>query len=289
MRIGPDVDQRWKPYIKGSGTFLYNEYSVPSARNAIQNTFTRAPLHLRWWVSDPDCLLVRSDSQLTLAEVQSLATVIALTGGPLLLSDDLLPEYPEERMRIAEQLVPLIGRRGRVLDWFDETTPRLLRIDLENTTGNWHVVAVFNWADEEQDSNIAFEKIALPAGDYFAHEFWQGATTRISGSTLNLKSIPAHGVKLLALRPAPTDQACYLGGDLHISQGLEVVQWSVTPKNLKLRLERPGKAQGQIYLYLPRPPESVIIQDKEFTCQPIGEGIYRLSVDFEQVAEIEIV
>ena len=46
MRIGSDVDQRWKPYIKRSGTFLYKELSVPSARNAIQNTLTRAPLHL---------------------------------------------------------------------------------------------------------------------------------------------------------------------------------------------------------------------------------------------------
>jgi alpha-galactosidase len=289
MRIGPDVDQRWKPYIKRSGTFLNKEFSVPSARNAIQNTLTRTPLHLRWWISDPDCLLVRSDSLLTLAEVRSLATAIALTGGPLLLSDDLLPEFPEERMRITEQLVPLIGRRGRVLDWFDETTPRLLRLDLENANGKWHLLAIFNWADEEQDLSVTLKKLALPTGEYLAREFWQEEITRISGGTLTLKDIPAHGVKLLALRPAQTDLGCYLGSDLHISQGLEVSQWSVTPKNLRMRLEKPGKAQGHIDLFLPRPPERTSIQQKEIACQPLGEGIYRLPVDFEQVAEIEIV
>jgi alpha-galactosidase len=288
MRIGSDVDQRWKPYIKRSGSFLYKEYSVPSTRNAIQNTLTRAPLHQRWWTNDPDCLLVRSDSELTLAEIHSLATAIALTGGPLLLSDDLLAEFPQERMRVAEQLVPLIGQRGRVLDWFDAITPRLLRVDLENVTGNWHLVAIFNWDDEEQDVSLPLEKLALHPEDYFAREFWSGATPRISNGLLHLKSIPAHGVKLLALRPAQSEKVCYLGSDLHISQGLEVTECSETPSNFRLRLERPGQASGQVDLFWPRPISKITVNQKEIIYELLEEGVCRLPVDFEQVAEIEI-
>ena len=45
--------------------------------------------------------------------MQTLATAIAMTGGSLLLSDDL-PKLPEERLRIAEVLLPVIGERARV-------------------------------------------------------------------------------------------------------------------------------------------------------------------------------
>jgi hypothetical protein len=95
-------------------------------------------------------------------------------------------------------------------------------------------------------------------------------------------------VRLLALRLAQNGQAIYLGSDLHISQGLEVTQWTETAQNIRFRIERPGPARGQIELYLPRPPVRASIQEKELACQPLGAGVYRLPVDFEQVAEIEI-
>jgi alpha-galactosidase len=288
MRIGPDVDPSWYPSILGIKGPLRREPSMPSTRNAIQNTLTRAFMHQRWWINDPDCLMVRPDSELTLDEVHSLASVIALTGGPLLLSDDL-PKLPTERLRIAKQLVPLIEQRPQVMDWFDTATPRLLRLDLENVTGKWHLMAVFNWDDEEQDVSLPLEKFALSPGIYFAREFWNETVTQISDGLLILKSIPAHGVKLLALRPAQTDQACYLGSDLHISQGLEVAEWLESSSKFNFRLGRPGKASGQVDLYLPRKPERVIINQKEIIYELLGEGIYRLPVDFEQIVEIEIV
>ena len=81
MRIGPDVSEDWEPVFMGWKAFIKQEPDYPSARNAIHNTLTRAPLHRRWWINDPDPLLLRSDTRLSLAEVQSLATAIAMTGG----------------------------------------------------------------------------------------------------------------------------------------------------------------------------------------------------------------
>jgi len=287
MRIGADVDPSWRPSYFGIQFLFRNEYPMPSTRNAIQNTLTRAPLHQRWWINDPDCLLVRTDSDLTLAEVQSLATAIALTGGPLLLSDDL-SKLSIERLRIAETLIPLIGQRSRVLDWFDTSSPQLLRLDLENATGKWYILAIFNWFDEERDMKVPLEKFALPDGKYFAREFWNDVSTKISEKFLTVNQIPAHGVQLLALRPARAEQACYLGSDLHISQGLEVAQWSAVLPNISLRLERPGKAQGHIELYLPRPPTKVTINQAEIDWQEQEKDIYRLQVQFQQTAELVI-
>lgn len=287
MRIGADVAPDWPPSLLGNESFFRGEFNMPSTRNAIQNALTRAGMHQRWWVNDPDCLLIRPESTLTLAEVQSLATVIALTGGTLLLSDDL-PKLPAERLRIAQQLVPLIGQRVRVLDWFDAATPTLLRLDLENESGKWHLVAIFNWAVEVRDLTIPLSQFDLPDGDYFTREFWEGNTTRLSNDRLHLEKVPAHGVKLLSLRPVIEGAAQYLGSDLHISQGLEVTRWSESPGNFKFRLERPGEDQGQIDLYLPRSPSQIKINQKEVKWQALGESVYRIPIKIEKIADIEI-
>ena len=159
-------------------------------------------MHRRWWVNDPDCLLIRPDSNLSLAEVKSFATVIALTGGPLLLSDDLT-KLPTDRLRIAQQLVPLIGQRVRVIDWFDSSTPTMMRLDLENQTGKWHLIAAFNWDDEERDISITLDQFDLLEGNYVARDFWDGGFARISDGVLHLKKVSAHGVKLTLF------QTCY--------------------------------------------------------------------------------
>src|SRR3990170_7071827 len=68
MRIGADVARRWLPSFKGIEFFLKGEPNIPSARNASHNALTRAALHRRWWINDPDCLLLRPETQLTLAD-----------------------------------------------------------------------------------------------------------------------------------------------------------------------------------------------------------------------------
>ena len=110
MRIGADTARRWKPSFHRIETFFSAEPNLPAARNACHNALTRSALHRRWWVNDPDCLLARPNTELTLDEFQTIATIIALTGGSLLLSDHL-PDLPPERLRRVAALLPLIGKR----------------------------------------------------------------------------------------------------------------------------------------------------------------------------------
>ena len=131
MRIGADVSGDWAPKFRGIGAFIKHEPSFPCARNSIRNILTRSAMQKQWWINDPDCLLIRPDTHLSLAEVRSLATAIGLTGGSLLLSDDL-PKLPPDRLRIAQVLLPVIGERARVLDWFDAEMPEHLRLDQVN-------------------------------------------------------------------------------------------------------------------------------------------------------------
>ena len=296
MRVGADVAPTWGPQFMPPQAMFHPEPNMPSTRNALQNILTRSFAHQRWWVNDPDCLLLRPDSGLTLAEVQTLATAIALTGGSLLLSDDLA-KLPHRRLRIAEQLLPLMDRRPRVLDWFDSPIPHLLRLDFENITGNWVLLAVFNWDDVPKDYTLHLHKCGLQPGNYFTREFWSGVIGRIQGEYLSLKDIPAHGVKLLALRSFcedpllddPGSCVCYLGSDLHISQGLEVTALdSPGEDRLQIELDRPGTVQGMVDLYLPGTPGELTMDSGEVRWNQIGDSCYRFHLEFHQHTVLDL-
>jgi alpha-galactosidase len=288
MRISPDVERHWYPRYPGLTPFVRNQADFPAARNAVRNSLTRAPLHRRWWLNDPDCLLLNPDNDLSLAEVHSLATVIALTGGATLISDPL-PELPPERLRILEALLPVIGKRPHVIDWFDRRTPTRLRLDLDGPTGPWHLIARFNWDDRPRKIPLRLNDYHLnPQAEYHARSFWDGRLYRIAAGELDLDPIPPHGVVLMALRRRKPGLPQYLGGNLHVSQGLEVRRWAPEATKVTLELRRPGRAQGEVSIVLPG--SSV---EAELTGHPIkpeadGEGRHRFALAFERRANLTI-
>lgn len=299
MRIGADVAPTWQPTYKIAPFLFKREPDFPSAENAIHNALTRSPLHRRWWINDPDCLLLRPTTQLTLDEVQALATVIVLSGGTLLISDHI-PDLPEDRLRIAEVLLPLIGERPHLLDWFDSTTPSRIQVDLEGAIGTWHLLALFNWKDTSQNLTLRLSDFYLDSQvEYWAREFWRGEVARISQRSaprgqLTFKDVSPHGVVLLAVRLCRAYQPQYLGGDLHISQGLEVVGWqwqgegsAAAGKGLQFTLQRPGEAHGQVDLALPHSPREITINQQPVAWQTIQEGVYRIGVSFVHTATVE--
>jgi alpha-galactosidase len=296
MRIGADTAGGWLPSFRNHDFFLRPEVCLPSARNACHNALTRASLHKRWWINDPDCLMLRPDTRLSLAEVQTVATVIALTGGALFLSDHL-PALPEERRRIAEALLPLIGKVPYLLDMFDSPTPSRLQLDLDGPAGRWHMLALFNWQDRSRDLELQPNVFYLdPQVVYMARSFWDGRVYRIAQTPLVIQDVPAHGVALLAARPARPYLPQYLGSDLHISQGLELVEWKWDgparvsqadgrPGKLSFRLQRPGPARGIIDLALHEAPRETLLNETPAAWEAVGEGIYRVRVEFEREVE----
>lgn len=293
MRIGADTARRWLPSYKGIQAFFQSEPDFPSARNASHNALTRAALHQRWWSNDPDCLLLRPQTELTLEEIQTQATVVALTGGSFFLSDHL-PDLPPERLRIAQALLPLIGKRPFVLDWFDSSTPAHLQLDLESAVGHWHLLAIFNWADEARQKSVQLNDFYLEASpEYVSREFWSGCTFHVSSqedssARIELGMIPAHGCALLAIRSFHSHRPQYVGGNLHISQGLEVVAWEQAEKGLAFRLERPGQSQGYVDLSLPQAPRVVSMNQQPTSWESVGERLFRIHVNFDRHALIEL-
>ncbi len=102
MRIGPDVAPWWHA---PAGVYhpAGHEGGEPATANAWRNTLSRAFLHRRLWLNDPDCLMLRTEgTQLDEAQVRAWALAVGVSGGMALVSDDLARLGPEARALLDE-------------------------------------------------------------------------------------------------------------------------------------------------------------------------------------------
>lgn len=100
MRVSEDVAPFYEPRVFFPG---FEENTV-AARNAIEASVLRAPLHQRWFTLDPDCVLLRpSDTELSRAERTIVRDAALAASGFVALSDDLAL-YDEATWLEAEQL-----------------------------------------------------------------------------------------------------------------------------------------------------------------------------------------
>jgi len=288
MRIGPDVSGNWKPKYFGIGFLFKHEPSMPSASTSMRNILTRAAMHGRWWVNDPDCLLVRDQSELSEHEVQSLATVIAMSGGSMIFSDDLTA-LSGERFKLAARLLPPISTRLVVMDWLERQYPRLLRVDMEGACGNWHLLAALNWEDHLIKQDLTCRSFGIAVGEYWISDFWK---QHISCSThltsLGVFEIPAHGCSLLAVRPLKEGTVQYLGSDIHFSQGSEIKKWSAKRNETRFTLNAGRKTNGYIYLALPGSLADLEVSQDIRNFEKIKDGIYALQVELEAAVNVVI-
>lgn len=100
MRVSEDV----APFYEPREFFAGFAESTVSARNAIEASILRSPLHDRWFTLDPDCVLLRSThTDLTAHERQLVTTAAMAASGFIVLSDDLT-QYQTSQWTEAEQL-----------------------------------------------------------------------------------------------------------------------------------------------------------------------------------------
>lgn len=84
----------------------------------------------RWWHNDPDCILLGESTKLTDNEVISAASIVAMTGGMFLLSDDM-QKVSDSRLNVAKRIFPLTGCTAVPLDLhstINQGMPSVLRL-----------------------------------------------------------------------------------------------------------------------------------------------------------------
>ena len=284
MRISADVSPEWNPNFMGIKKPVHDEPNMPCARNAIQNIITRAPMDPHWWVNDPDCLLVRADSKLTLPEVQSLATAISLSGGAFLLSDDM-SQLSEDRLRIAQSLLPVLPPNPQIIDLFEKSMPSQMRQVLQTPAGERHIIALFNWSDEPRDLVLDRNTFGLGGQSWLMREFWTGEWAEVQSDYV-FREVSAHGVRLLTLNPP--QKIAYLGSDLHVSQGIELQAWKVWGKKLSFELDLGREAEGRVYLYCQAVPTSVTVGKDEVYWIQETEKVISIALKFAAKTSMKV-
>ena len=248
-RVSPDAGLSWFPEFPLP---VWDKWNLPSARGMIRNTLARMQMHGRWWINDPDCMLLRKTIAFSNDEIIGIATIKAASGGSFILSDDLA-SVPLDRMRIAQQLIPATNLPATVIDIFDQEMPELLRLHLSDEFHHWTLFTACHWGencdviDEFKSHRITLHQfigknskilseleVALRYNNVVTlHmiEFWtqEYHALRVysndSNPMIELPSVKLHSAALLAIRLHAENQipcATYLGSNLHFSCGLEV-------------------------------------------------------------------
>jgi len=287
MRIGPDVDPVWKPHVFRRTWAARGDPTVPAAWNAVRNMLSRAPLHRRWWWNDPDCLLARdAETDLTADERRTLAAAIALSGGMVMLSDDLSALSPES-VRLAQILLPPLYRAAELPAWRGEAPPRVAILPMRGPQGAWWVVGLFNWADRPRKDSINLREWIHSKSEVVALSFWDGRLMESSGGILDTPEIPAHASILLAVRTRGNGVQ-YIGSDLHFSQGAEVAEWKPARNGLRAVLRLGREAEGAVWIALPAKPVRSTIEGESIQPERISDDVWKVPVRFSKQGILEI-
>ncbi|RDE12911.1 MAG: hypothetical protein C4K49_09365 [Candidatus Thorarchaeota archaeon] len=208
MRIGTDIASVWRYETMGLGVY---ECAI--------NTMSRSVLNGRWWINDPDCVLVRQDdTQLTMDEVRLWVSLVALSGGLVLLSDRMM-DVSEERLRLLDRILPPYGKGAFALDALVRPEPSMFVLPIETPLGLWAVAAAVNLTDKPIDVTFPLGDMGLdPTKLHYVFDFWKQEYLGLSEKTVVIKGLNPHSCKLLAVKPE-TKVPTVLSTTMHFTQG----------------------------------------------------------------------
>ncbi|HEU0168014.1 MAG TPA: glycoside hydrolase family 36 protein, partial [Chloroflexota bacterium] len=243
MRIGEDVAPYWRRPENSLG---------PAMTNALHETLLHGWMHRRWWVNDPDCLMARAhDSQLTLAEVQAWAGVVALSGGMTLVSDDLSTLEPD-RLELVGRLFPPLGEAAQALPPYVDDMPSRLKLGVERPWGRWWLLGLGNWSESRVEAAFDPAEWDLPPASYHVVDLW--ASAHFGPATqLALPPLEPHAMHLLAVRP-DLSRPRVLGTTGHIlADAVDVAAEAWDGAHLRVRVTDAARhRRGDLLVYVPR-------------------------------------
>jgi hypothetical protein len=222
-------------------------------------------LHRRFWINDPDPLLVGArdfvhnygadpiaPDPAILDEVHMRMQLQVWSGSFLTLGENL-EDFTPQSIHLLTQVLPSYGQAARPLDLFLHTTPEMYDLSVKTDWDQWHVLMLHNWNDSDKEYDVRFADLGLDdRKTYLVFRFWdqkflgehRGNTQlrvgRRKGETYSIREMPEH--------------PWVLSTDMHLTQGgveLKNVKYdSGTDRLTGTALRQPG-ADGQVVLYVP--------------------------------------
>jgi len=291
MRIGPDTASSWRPDFRGVGRFVSQNRSLPSLRNSMRSIATRAWMHGRLWLNDPDVLVMRDrQTSLTQDEVVAQTTLIGLSGGLTLLSDDL-DDVPPERRALAAALIPPLLDGMDVFDLLTNSSPELAVVPVARPWGRWRLVALFNWTEQPMERELP-EAVSLDERKaYHVVDFWERRYFLMAQGALRpVLHLPPHGAVLLGIRKV-REGPHLVATTFHISQGAEITRHEIAEQALALDLDLGRTAKGAVWLALPsRPSHAALNGDPlpDKAIRAIAPGVWSITCRIPNTATLAV-
>jgi alpha-galactosidase len=239
MRVGADVAPKWRSRLEDAAAGLP---AAASARNSVRNVLARAPFHQRLWVNDPDCLLLRDRAtRLSEDEVRTLVAAALVSGGLLLISDDLA-NLSASRRQLLERLVPPLGRTpdtgpitGAVPEMLTQSFPDGSRL-----------VLVTNLSERERRTEVCLSTLGL-APPIHVYDVWEDRLQTVHEARLRIGPLAPHACALLRLTPMD-ERPRVVGSTLHLSGGAVEAEGirADGPGGARLRLRVPSPRRGRV-------------------------------------------
>lgn len=230
-------------------------------------------------IADPDTLLVHD---LSLEEARVSATIVALPG-QLTFFGDKLAGLSESRMKMLQQTLPVADVRPVNLYPYFSMLP-VWNLQVQNEwSGNYNVVALFNWDDETKVVSVSADELGIAGeGKYLGYEFWEQKSYGILSNRIEAE-VPAHGVRLVAVHRLE-DVPQWISSDRHITQnGLELkkFKWNPESRTLQGEIELIGSFPLAMQLHVPAGFTCSGVKCKGAKCQVKEEENEMLAVHFK--------
>ncbi|NHI84313.1 MAG: alpha-galactosidase [Candidatus Thorarchaeota archaeon] len=275
MRIGTDIAAAWR-LDWGGGVY---ECSI--------NTMTRSILHNRWWKNDPDCILIRQDgTNLTPNELELWLTVVALSGGLLLLSDKM-DEVSEKNKALVDKMLPIYKHGAVALDAYVEPEPRLLALAVDNAIGKWVVLGAFNLSEKDIDVRTNMKDLGLNEDQpHHIFDFWKQEYEGVAEGEVVLRGLKPHACRLLSIRPK-TEAPDILSTTMHFTQGgieLKRKKWHPETGELEVIIDRTTRSEEAIYLVFNQEwtPTNAFLGKEPVTLDRITPEVVAIRSQFER-------
>ncbi|MYB01696.1 hypothetical protein F4X90_18780, partial [Candidatus Poribacteria bacterium] len=181
-------------------------------------------------------------------------TAAALSGGAVLCADSITTLTPLRAAYLAK-IFPLINEAATPVDIYDDPFPKVWSLPISTPRETWHLAAIFNWNDREDDVYFQLDALGVPesSNGFLVHDFWMRQYLGKVSQGVNLLNIPPRSAKLLCFREEQ-DVPQLLATDIHYTQGgAEILSagWDSHSQTYLLVCKPLRQAEGTCFIHVP--------------------------------------
>lgn len=243
VRIGPDIIM---PKYKGvpTGWEIVNH----CARNAMLRYF----YHDKMFINDPDGLVVRDYDNndvfdVSYHEARLWATAVAMSGGSVLVNEEISRLSPARRELIEQVMLPY-GKAASPLDFFELPQPTTAVIEVDAST---KLVSRYNWDEKIEDKKLDLAALGFD-GDAIVVDCWEKQVLGVFNGNMDIYNMMPHSACVYLVKALPSKPS-FLFGNSSLFAGVDIYEADYSDDKLTITAnEKLDMCKGKdVYVFVP--------------------------------------